>query len=148
MSGASILVVDDNESNLRLMDALLSCAGYAVKTSIDAEQALADLEEFTPDLILMDIQLPRMDGLSLTRLLKADPGRGHIVIVALTAYAMKSDEEKALAAGCDGYIAKPIDTRRLGESIAQYLAKRSSRIGKRRPRRAPGRGYDNHPRAS
>ena len=121
MSSRSILVVDDNESNLRLMKALLMAEGYLVKTALEAEEAILTLETFEPQLILMDLQLPGMDGLELTRLLKRDPARRHISIVALTAYAMKGDEEKAIAAGCDGYLTKPIDTRALPELIAVYM---------------------------
>ena len=91
---------------------LLLGEGYDVRTAGDAEEALAVLATFRPRLILMDLQLPGMDGLELTRRLKADPATRDIVIVALTAYAMKGDEERARAAGCDGYVTKPIDTRR------------------------------------
>jgi two-component system, cell cycle response regulator DivK len=121
MSSRSILVVDDNESNLKLMKAVLDSDDYVVKTALDAEEAIKLLETFEPRLILMDIQLPGMDGLALTRLLKRDPKRRQIVILALTAYAMKGDEDKAIAAGCDGYITKPIDTRALIELIDGYL---------------------------
>jgi CheY-like chemotaxis protein len=121
MNGGSILVVDDNESNLRLMEALLETEGYVVKTALETQEAMQVLETFEPKLILMDLQLPGMDGLEFTRLLKQDPARRHISIVALTAYAMKGDEEKAIAAGCDGYLTKPIDTRSLPESIAAYM---------------------------
>jgi CheY-like chemotaxis protein len=88
-----------------------------------AEAAQVAVKEDRPDLILMDIALPGMDGLSLTRKLKADSDTKDILIVALTAFAMKGDHEKALAAGCDGYITKPIDTRKLAEQVAQLLAK-------------------------
>ena len=123
MSGEPILIVDDNAVNLKLMRILLSGEGYAVRTAIDAESALAVLREFQPRLVLMDLQLPGMDGLELTRLLKKDPVLAEIVVVALTAYAMKGDEGKALEAGCDGYITKPIDTRTLTATIAGYLQK-------------------------
>ena len=116
-----ILIVDDNPQNLKLVRVLLSSEGYAVYTAADAEEALTVLACFTPRLILMDLQLPGMDGLELTRRLKADPERREIVVVALTAYAMKGDEEKARAAGCDGYIAKPIDTDALPAMIAWHL---------------------------
>ena len=122
-----ILIVDDNESNLKLMRALLDSCGYPVKTAVDAEDAMKMLDSFEPRLILLDIQLPGMDGLELTRRLKQDPVRSHIPVVALTAYAMKGDEEKARAAGCDGYITKPIDTRSLPKLIEDRLDKRYSR---------------------
>src|SRR5689334_900620 len=102
MSAEPILIVDDNPQNLKLVRVLLVSEGYDVRTAADAEEALAELESFEPRLILMDLQLPGMDGLELTRRLKADPLRRHIAIVALTAYAMKGDELKALGAGCDG----------------------------------------------
>ena len=121
MNGHPILIVDDNESNLKLMKAVFDSDDYVVKTAMDAEEAIRVLETFEPQLILMDIQLPGMDGLEFTRLLKRDPARQHITILALTAYAMKGDEEKALAAGCDGYITKPIDTRSLIKLIETYL---------------------------
>ncbi|MGH7296127.1 MAG: response regulator [Polyangiaceae bacterium] len=122
MPGEAILIVDDNAANLKLARVLLQQEGYAVRTAVDAEDALKLLATFTPRLILMDIQLPGMDGLELTRRLKADDATKDIVILALTAYAMKGDEEKARAAGCDGYIAKPIDIDSLPTVIAQHLA--------------------------
>lgn len=125
----TILIVDDNVTNLKLARVLLNAAGYVVRTASDAEQALELLAKFQPNLILMDIQLPGMDGLALTRRLKADPRTCAITIVALTAYAMKGDEEKALASGCSGYISKPIDTRRFGTEVARYL--RSAATGEK-----------------
>jgi CheY-like chemotaxis protein len=120
--GAPILIVDDNPSNTKLLSFLLTAKGYVVRTAASADEALAVLEEFQPRLILMDIQLPGMDGLTLTRQLKADPRTCAIPIIAATAYAMKGDEERVRAAGCDGYITKPIDTRRLPQEIERYLA--------------------------
>jgi two-component system cell cycle response regulator DivK len=119
-----ILIVDDNPANLKLARLLLTSEGHDARTAPDAEQAMKLLETFAPKLILMDIQLPGIDGLELTRRLKADPETRDIVIVAVTAYAMKGDQAKALAAGCDDYITKPINTRTLPEIIAQHLAKR------------------------
>ena len=124
MSGEKILIVDDNPANLKLARVLLMGEGYEVRTAADAEEALAVLETFQPALILMDLQMPGMDGFELTSRLKANPEMGRTVILALTAYAMKGDEERALAAGCDGYIAKPIDTRLLPGIIARYLEAR------------------------
>lgn len=117
----TILIVDDNAANLKLAKVLLTAEGYHVRTAADAEQALAILAELLPQLILMDLQLPGMDGLELTRRLKSDPKTCGITVVALTAYAMKGDEEKVLASGCSGYISKPIDTRRFGAEVAGYL---------------------------
>lgn len=121
MAGETILIVDDNPANLKLARVLLSGQGYDVRTAADAEEALALLQDFRPRMILMDIQLPGMDGLELTRRLKADPALQGVIILGLTAYAMKGDEEKVLAAGCDGYVAKPIDTRRFPELVADFL---------------------------
>jgi CheY-like chemotaxis protein len=123
MAGAPILIVDDNPQNLKLARVILTVEGYEVQTAADAEEALRVLGSFTPRLILMDLQLPGMDGLQLTRHLRRDPAWQHVRIVALTAYAMKGDEEKALAAGCDGYITKPIDTERLARLVAEQLAR-------------------------
>jgi two-component system, cell cycle response regulator DivK len=128
MAGEPILIVDDNPQNLKLVRVLLADEGYQVKTAVDAEEALALLETFMPRLILMDLQLPGMDGLELTRRLKADPARRGIVIVALTAYAMKGDEAKARAAGCEGYVTKPIDVDALPRLIAGHLAGGSSEL--------------------
>jgi two-component system cell cycle response regulator DivK len=121
MASEPILIVDDNPFNLKLARLLLTAEGYEARTATDAEHAMSVLAEFMPRLILMDIQLPGMDGLELTRRLKAEPATSNIVIVALTAYAMKGDEEKARAAGCDGYIAKPIDVNTLPAAVARYL---------------------------
>lgn len=124
MAGEPILIVDDNAQNLKLARVILTREGYDVKTAVDAEDALKTLESFTPRVILMDLQLPRMDGLALTRLLKADATRRGIVIIALTSFAMKGDEEKALAAGCDDYMTKPIDTDALARLVAEHLGRR------------------------
>jgi two-component system cell cycle response regulator DivK len=124
MSGESILIVDDNAQNLKLVRVLFTSEGYDVHTAVDAEEALTELESFSPRLILMDLQLPGMDGLELTRRLKADPVRRSIVIIALTAYAMKGDEIKALAAGCDGYVAKPIDILALPRLVLEHLRRK------------------------
>lgn len=121
MPGEEILIVDDNAANLKLARMLFEGEGYAVQTAVNAEDALTLLATCAPKLILMDIQLPGMDGLQLTRRLKADPATKNIVILALTAYAMKGDEEKARAAGCDGYIAKPFDIESLSKAVAEHL---------------------------
>jgi CheY-like chemotaxis protein len=123
MAGEPILIVDDNPQNLKLARIILLSEHYEVRTAVDAEDALAILGSFTPRLILMDLQLPGMDGLELTRQLKADPARRGILVLALTAYAMKGDEERALAAGCDGYMSKPIDTAALPLLVASLLAR-------------------------
>ncbi len=120
MSGERVLIVDDNAINLKLARVLLLSEGYEVATAVDAEEAIEVIARFEPRLVLMDIQLPGMDGLELTRKLKAE--RPHVIVLALTAYAMRGDEEKALVAGCDGYITKPIDTRVLPALVARHLA--------------------------
>ncbi|MBI2571809.1 MAG: response regulator [Candidatus Schekmanbacteria bacterium] len=121
MAGEPILIVDDNPINLKLARVLLLTEGYEVRTAADAEEALRVLDEFRPRLILMDLQLPGMDGLELARRLKADPASAQILILAVTAYAMKGDAERALAAGCDDYVAKPIDTVKLPGLISRHL---------------------------
>jgi CheY-like chemotaxis protein len=115
--------VDDNPANLKLARVLLSKEGFEVRTAVDAEGALEAVRKERPRLILMDLQLPGMDGLELTRRLKADPATRDILILAFTAYAMKGDEEKARASGCDGYITKPIDTQTFPSVVAGYLSK-------------------------
>ncbi|HZT72988.1 MAG TPA: response regulator [Terriglobales bacterium] len=132
MSGARVLVVDDNATNRKLISDLLAFAGYEILGAADAEEAQALLRRVRPDLILMDIALPGMDGLTLTRQLKADARTREIPIVALTAFAMKGDDRKAFAAGCAGYLAKPIDTRALPGQIAAYLA--AARGAEKEPR--------------
>lgn len=122
MANESILIVDDNPQNVKLVSFLLSARGYAVRTAGTADEALAVLEQEVPRLILMDLQLPGMDGLTLTRKLKADPRTRDTVIVAFTAYAMKGDEARAREARCDAYLTKPIDTRSLPAQIAEFLA--------------------------
>ncbi|HZP66098.1 MAG TPA: response regulator [Rudaea sp.] len=121
MAGELILVVDDNASNLKVARIALESEGYEVRTAADGEQALGLLREIHPRLILMDVQLPLIDGLEVTRRIKADPATSDIIVIAVTAYAMKSDRETALAAGCDGYIAKPLDPIGLPAQIAQFL---------------------------
>jgi len=121
--GESILIVEDNETNLRLFTYLLSSKGYEVRGAGDAPEALQLLQTFRPRLILMDLQLPGTNGYELTRTIKADLALREIPIIALTAYAMRGDEEKARAAGCDGYVTKPIDTRAFAARIAEFLAK-------------------------
>ena len=121
MGAKTILIVDDNPVNMKLIRVLLAGEGYDVRTAADAQEALLVLKDFHPQLILMDIQLPGIDGLELTRRLKANPVTRDIAIVGLTAYAMKCDEERILAAGCNGYIPKPIDTRTLPDLITRYL---------------------------
>lgn len=119
--GITILVIDDNPVNLKLASEVLLADGHAVIRAEDAEMALRLLERQMPDLVLTDIALPRMDGLQLTRRLKGDPRYRHLPVIALTASAMKGDEARVLEAGCDAYIAKPIDTRTLSAQIVRLM---------------------------
>jgi len=121
MRSPCILVVDDNPTNLRLAADVLECEGYEILKAIDAEEAQQIIAQGRPELVLLDIALPGMDGLTLTRKLRADEKTKNLIIVALTAFAMKGDEQKARDAGCDGYITKPIDTRALPGQVASYL---------------------------
>ena len=123
MSSNSVLIVDDTPVNLKLVRVLLSRQGFEVRTASTAEEALEMAQSFRPRLVLADIQLPGMDGLEMTRRLKAAPETHDTVVLALTAFAMKGDEEKAFAAGCDGYITKPIDTRTFPALIREYMSK-------------------------
>ncbi len=133
MSAASILVLDDNPTNLKLVSDILLYEGYNVSEAMDAEKAqqLIDAQPF--DLVLLDIALPGMDGLTFTRKLRADSKTRSLMIVALTAFAMTGDEQRARDAGCDAYITKPIDTRRFPGQVADFLKQKRqqpvSRIG-------------------
>ena len=121
MANEPILVVDDNALNLKLARLLLGTEGYQVRTAEHAPAALAVLETFHPRMILMDIQLPGMDGLELTRRLRADPWFDDVIILAVTAFAMTADAQRAKHAGCDGFVSKPLDTRSLPDLVRAYL---------------------------
>lgn len=118
---ADILVVDDNPINLKLLELTLRAEGHTVRQAQDASHAEALIREATPELILMDVQLPGMDGLTLTRRLKAAAATRHVPVIAVTSYAMPGDDERAHAAGCDGYVSKPIDTRALPLMVRRFL---------------------------
>jgi two-component system cell cycle response regulator DivK len=120
---ARILIVEDNEANMKLACLLLQNAGHETLTADDAETGLTLARSERPDLILMDIQLPGMDGLAATALLKGDPATASIPVIALTAMAMKADREKTKAAGCDAYIAKPLRYKELLAAIDDLLAR-------------------------
>ena len=124
---ARILIVDDNPTNLKLAAQVLEAEGNTVDLATDAEQAQELLQHMTPDLILMDLALPGMDGLTLTRKLKTDEKLGHVPVVAMTAFAMKGDDRKALDAGCDGYITKPIDTRKFPQQVSAFLRRNAGK---------------------
>jgi two-component system, cell cycle response regulator DivK len=119
---STVLVVEDNPANMTLATFLLRSAGYSVLSAIDAESGLALARNQQPDLVLMDIQLPGMDGLEATALLKGDEATRGIPVIALTALAMKGDEARIRAAGCDGYIAKPLAYKEFLATIASHLA--------------------------
>jgi two-component system cell cycle response regulator DivK len=125
MAGEPILIVDDTPVNLKLTRILLVNEGYKVLTAASAEEALELLRSFHPYLVLADIQLPGIDGLELTRRIKQNEKTRGISVVALTAFAMRGDEQRAIDAGCDGYITKPIDTRALGARIREFLTRRA-----------------------
>ena len=132
MATPVVLIVEDNEVNQLLTASVLQREGFAVDLAGTAAEAVERLRTRTPDVILMDVQLPGMDGLSLTRQLKADPATSQITIVALTAHAMTGDREQTLAAGCAGYISKPIDTRTFGSQVRKFI--QSAVPGASRPR--------------
>ena len=117
----TVLIVEDNQNNAELLEDILSVRGYNVNVVTRGEEALESVEKMKPDLILMDIQLPGIDGYEITRRLKKDPFTKDIIIIAVTAYALKGDEMKALRAGCDDYMSKPINTRELPEMVERYI---------------------------
>jgi CheY-like chemotaxis protein len=116
-----VLIIEDQPLNLKMMRVLLEIDGYEVLEAVDAEAGLAIASCEQSDLILMDIQLPGIDGLTATRMIKEDPLLKHIQVIAVTSRAMSGDREKALAAGCVGYITKPIDTRTFTREISRFL---------------------------
>ena len=117
-----ILVVEDNPMNLELVSDLLEASGFVVHHAASAEQGLILARAYLPEVILMDVSLPGLDGLQATKALRADPATRGLTIIALTAHAMRGDEELALAAGCDGYLPKPIDTRGFADKITGFIA--------------------------
>jgi CheY-like chemotaxis protein len=123
----TILVIEDNPLNLELVTDLLEASGFVVCSARTAEDGLRLASGALPVLVLMDISLPSMDGLAATRALRANPLTRHLTVVALTAHAMRGDQELALGAGCDGYLAKPIDTRTFVATVAAFIARGNSR---------------------
>ncbi len=121
MSDKKILLVEDNPVNRRLAEFLLRSQGYQVRAATNAQEAFDNIKNERPDLILMDVQLPGMDGLEATKKLKEEQTTRDIPVVAVTSYAMKGDREKALAAGCSGYITKPIDKDTFVQEVATVL---------------------------
>jgi len=120
-----VFVVDDNPLNLELVTDVLEAAGHVVRRASSGPEALAAVRQNSPDLILMDIGLPGMDGYAVLRALRGDPGTADIPVVALTAYAMAGDERQARESGFDGYITKPIDTRSFAQTVLGVLRERS-----------------------
>jgi CheY-like chemotaxis protein len=132
MEAKRVLLIEDNAVNRRLAQFLLKSQGYEVWEVTSAPEAFAALKERHPDLILMDVQLPGMDGLTATRQLKADPVTRNIPVLAVTSYAMKGDEAKALEAGCSGYVTKPIDKTLFLRAVAEALGNgpREGQVGR------------------
>jgi CheY-like chemotaxis protein len=117
-----LLIVEDNTNNRSLFRDILTFHGYEISTAADGQEGVALARELMPDLILMDIQMPRMDGMTACGILKGDPATRGLRIIALTSFAMQGDQEKFLAAGFDGYLSKPISTRELPALVKQWLA--------------------------
>lgn len=122
MPKETILIVEDSKLNQRLLEAVLKPHGYRLLVAEDGESGVALARTEKPDLILMDVLLPGIDGYEATRRLRADPETQRVVVVALTASASSEQQDRALAAGCDGYIPKPIDTRAFPQQIRQFLS--------------------------
>ena len=133
MTQNKIIIIEDNLLNLELATNLLEANGFVVASAQTAEEGLRLAHELLPDLVLMDISLPGMDGLSATKLLKGDPATRQLIVVGLTANAMKGDEEIALKAGCDGYLTKPIDTRTFVATVKAFIAAANGQSAKSNP---------------
>ena len=125
MAEKRILLVEDNEVNRRLAGFLLRSHGYQVREATTAAAAFEMVDQERPDLIVMDIQLPGMDGLEITRKLKEQPATADIPVIAVTSYAMKGDREKAFAAGCAGYVTKPIDKNTFIQEVAAHVGSKA-----------------------
>ncbi len=121
MTGKHVLVIEDDALNMKLVKTFLACSGLAVLEAIDAVSGLRLAREHKPDLILMDIRLPGMNGLTATRKIRSDKALKDIPVVALTSHALDGDEERARQAGCNGYIVKPLDTRSFLESLSEFF---------------------------
>jgi CheY-like chemotaxis protein len=126
---AEILIIEDNPLNMELARDLLESRGYQVREAVTALEGIQAIRVRLPDLVLMDIQLPGMDGLAATRILRQDENLKDLIIIALTAHAMKGDEQKVMEAGCNGYMSKPIDTRLFHATIARFLQEKASKSG-------------------
>ena len=124
-----ILIVEDNPQNMRLLEILLRSESYTLLKAIDGEEALEVAVSEKPNIIVMDIQLPRISGLEVIRKLRQMPAFNHVPIIALTTYAMKGDREKFIEAGCDAYLSKPISIRELPKMIAEMLQNQKDKLG-------------------
>lgn len=120
-SSKTVLVVEDNELNKKLLEDLIQTRGHRVLSAVDGSEALDLVRAHRPDLVLMDIQLPEVSGLEITKIMKADPALRHIPVIAVTAFAMKGDEERILDGGCSAYIAKPVSVIQLLETVDRFL---------------------------
>lgn len=120
----TILLVEDNEDNRTIYRTILEHAGYRLLEAVDGEEAMRSARELRPDLVLLDISIPRVDGWEVTRVLKADPATAAIPVIALTAHALEADRVRAAEAGCDGYLVKPIEPRAVLHAVEQFLARR------------------------
>jgi CheY-like chemotaxis protein len=127
MTDPTILIIEDNPLNVELATDLLEAGGFRIRSTNTAEEGIRLARELLPDVVLMDIGLPGMDGLCATKTLRADPATRHLIVIGLTAHAMKGDEGTALDAGFDGYLTKPMDTRAFVPTIKDFIAKHSSR---------------------
>ena len=124
MTPVRALVVDDSAINVDLAVFVLRAQGFVVESASNADEAVVRTRSFCPDVILMDIQMPDVDGLEAVRRVREDPATRDVVIIAFTAYAMKGDEQKMRAAGCDGYISKPIDIATFGQTVHAHVTGR------------------------
>lgn len=129
MSEHKILLVEDNEDNRLVYRTILDHFGYTVLEAADGEEGIRRARADGPDLILMDVSIPKIDGWEATRQLKADPSTASIPIIALTAHALATDRAKAQEAGCDGYLAKPVEPRRVVEEVQKHLQRRDGDSG-------------------
>lgn len=121
MSGTTILVVEDNPDNMYVLDHLLTRKGYVVRQAVRGEDALAQIQQHRPGLVLMDMQMPGMDGYAVVRELRRDPNLSALPVIAVTAHSMPGDREQTLAAGCTDYVAKPINPREMLKLVEYYL---------------------------
>jgi len=127
MTDPTVLIIEDNPLNVELASDLLAAGGFTIRATNTAEEGMRIAREWLPDLVLMDISLPGMDGISAARALRADPATAQLTIVGLTAHAMKGDEGIALGAGFDGYLTKPINTRTFVATVNELIAAHSKR---------------------